>query len=100
MLLPDLNAILTRDSLLLLASPLLALVYRVIKQFGIWAKLTGRDKALEGLKRLRRAAGYPTNFIQDNDEDSKIFEALLKRLAKHCEEPKSGPYLTMAVDPS
>jgi hypothetical protein len=73
---------------LIIASPFLALAYRVIKQLGMRDKLTGKDKTLEGLKRLRSTARYPVNFIQDNDEDRTIFDSLLKRLTKRCKESK------------
>lgn len=74
----------TPENLLILVLPLLAILYRVIKQFGVWDKLTSRDKAMEGLKRLRSTAGYPVSFIYDNQQDNKVFEALFQRMKRHC----------------
>lgn len=81
-------SLLTFENLLILAAPLLIILYRVIKQIGVWDKLVGRDKALEGLKRLRSTAGYPVNFIYDKQQDIKVFEALFQRMRKHCKELK------------
>ena len=81
-------SILTFENLLILAAPLLIILYRVIKQIGVWDKLVGRDKALEGLKRLRSTAGYPVSFIYDKQQDIKVFEALFQRMRKHCEKLK------------
>lgn len=78
----------TLENLFILTVPLLVILYRVIKQLGVWDKLVGRDKALEGLKRLRSCAGYPVNCIYDNQQDIKVFEELLHRMRKHCKEPK------------
>ena len=76
------------DSILILVAPLLVIVYRVIKHLGIWDKLIGRDKALEGLKRLRSAAGYPVNWIYENEKDRLMFQALLFRVKKNTTEEK------------
>jgi hypothetical protein len=78
--------LLTLENILILAAPLLIIVYRVIKQLGVWDKLVGRDKALEGLKRLRSTAGYPVSFIYDKQQDIKVFKALFQRMRKHCKE--------------
>ena len=80
---------LTFENSLIFAAPLLAMLYRVVKQFGVWDKLAGRDKALQGLNRLKSAAGYPVNFIYaSNQQESRVFEALLKRIKKHSKESK------------
>ena len=80
--------LLTFENLLILAAPSLIILYRVIKQLGVWDKLVGRDKALEGLKRLRSTAGYPVSYIYNNQQDIKVFEALFHRMRKHCKELK------------
>jgi len=92
-------SLLTFENLLILAAPLLIIVYRVIKQIGVWDKLVGRDKALEGLKRLRSTAGYPVSFIYNNQQDIKVFEALLQRMRKHCKELKIGDVLDGEFSP-
>ena len=47
MILSTVHAIFTLEGMLVLASPLLVLAYRSIKQFGVWDRLVGRDKAVE-----------------------------------------------------
>jgi hypothetical protein len=100
MVLSTFHAIFTLEGLLVLASPSLILAYRSIKQFGVWDRLVGRDKAVEGLKRLRSTAGYPVNWIYDKDDDAKIFEAILKRLTKHCKNDKIKPLLHKGLRPT
>ena len=92
-------SILTFENLLILAAPLLIILYRVIKQIGVWDKLVGRDKALEGLKRLRSTAGYPVSFIYDKQQDIKVFEALFQRMRKHCEKLKIRDVLDDEIRP-
>lgn len=94
------HAIFSLEGLLVLASPLLVFAYRVIKQFGTWDRLFGRDKALEGLKRLKSTAGYPVSWIYDSNEDGKIFEAVLKRLMKNCKEAKIKRLLDDGLRPT
>lgn len=94
------DAIFTFEGLLVLASPLLILAYRIIKQFGLWDRIVGRDKAMEGLKRLRSTAGHPVSWIYDKAEDTKIFEALLKRLTKHCKNHKIKTLLHRGLRPA
>jgi len=68
---------------LLLIAPLVGILYSVGEYFGIWDKLTGRDKAIEGLSRLRSGAGFPKSFIYDDPQDKVIFEALFRRIRRH-----------------
>ena len=100
MILSTVHAIFTLEGMLVLASPLLVLAYRSIKQFGVWDRLVGRDKAVEGLKRLRSTAGYPVSWIYDKDDDAMIFEAILKRLTKHCKNDKIKPLLHRGLRPT
>jgi hypothetical protein len=67
------------------ASLIICLRSEVNRRF--WDKLTGRDKATEGLNRLRSAAGYPKSFIYDDEQDQLIFTALFKRIKKRTTEP-------------
>jgi hypothetical protein len=88
------------EGLLFLATPLLAFAYRVIKQFGVWDRLVGRDKALEGLKRLRSTAGYPVSWLYDTCADADTFEAIFKRLKKNCKEAKIKSLLDDGLRPT
>jgi hypothetical protein len=71
---------------LLLLPPLVGILYAVLEHFGVWDRLSGRDKAVEGLRRLRSCAGYPVNWIYNDKEDKRVFEALCKRIKNHTQE--------------
>ena len=75
------------ENALLLIAPLVGILYSVGEHFQIWDKLTGRDKAIEGLRRLRSAAGYPISCIYDDAKDKGIFGALCKRIKRSSPEP-------------
>lgn len=71
---------------LLLLAPLVGIFYAVLEHFGVCDRMSGRDKALEGLRRLRSCAGYPVNWIFDDQADKPIFDALFRRIKKHSRE--------------
>jgi hypothetical protein len=94
------HAIFSFEGLLVLATPLLAFAYRVIKQFGMWDRLVGRDRALEGLKRLRSTAGYPASWLYDNEANANTYEAVYTRLKKNCKETKIKKLLDDGLRPA
>lgn len=69
--------------ILFMLPPFLAIGYRWLEHIGVVDKITGRDKALEGLARLRSTAGFPKSWIYDKDEDQPVFAALEKRISKN-----------------
>ena len=68
--------------ILFLAAPTIALVFALGEYLGWWDYLSGRKKALEGFDRLRFAHGWPESFIFA-EEDHKVFNALVKRIARN-----------------
>ena len=69
------------ELILLSLAPFATLLFALGEQVGWWDRLTGRSDAIEGLERLNSAEGYPTTFIQKN-EDATLFRALEKRISR------------------
>lgn len=68
---------------LYLLGPLIVLLYKVLEHFQVFDKITGRDKAISGIKRLKSATGFPQSWIYENkNEDKEIFNALYSRILK------------------
>jgi hypothetical protein len=68
--------------ILFLVAPVVALLFALGEYLGWWDCLSGRRDALEGFDRLRSAHGFPESFLFA-EEDQKIFNALVKRIAKN-----------------
>jgi hypothetical protein len=69
--------------ILMLCAPLIGILYSIGEHFKLWDRISGRDKAIEGINRLRSGAGYPVCFIYNDSQDSEIFDALYKRIIKN-----------------
>ena len=74
--------------ILIFIPPVLTIIYRWSEHIGIIDKVTGRDLAKEGLKRLKSTSGYPESWIYNKDQDKEIFTQLEKRLSKKTSIPK------------
>lgn len=56
--------------LLVFVPLILAMLYRWLEHVGKIDKLTGRDLALDGFKRLKSTYGFPKNYIYNRDQDA------------------------------
>lgn len=74
--------------LLYTLGPILILIYKVLEYLNVWNKITGRNKALSGIERLKSVSGFPQSFIYDEEPDKKEFEALYKRIKKNSKNEK------------
>jgi hypothetical protein len=68
--------------LIIFSVPLIGIIYSIGENFKIWDKISGRDKAIKGINRLRSGAGYPVCFIYNDKQDLEIFDALYRRIFK------------------
>ena len=87
------------EALLYLTAPIVGIIYSILEHHGVWDKLTGRNKAMDGLRRLRSGGGYPESFIYNRDSDSKEFNALLKRIRKIAKKNANTELPTKAGEP-
>jgi hypothetical protein len=67
---------------LIILVPFLTILYYCGEQFKWWDKLTGRDKAIQGLERLEAVTGFPQGWIYNEGKDKEIFRALERRISK------------------
>lgn len=65
----------TSQIFLFLLAPSVGIVYQILEYYGFWDRITGRKNAIEGLKRLKRAAGYPISTLYDDRKDKAQFDA-------------------------
>lgn len=68
---------------LFVAPSLIALIYAMLEHTGYLDQVTGRKDAVDALARLKSAAGFPVSFLYDDDQDSRLFTALEKRISKN-----------------
>lgn len=86
--------------LLFIAPTLLTIAYAVAEQMGVIDRVFGRKAALEGLRRLKSASGFPASWIYSDSEDRKVFDALEKRISKRTTEVKIRKALASGVKPT
>ncbi|PYV74884.1 MAG: hypothetical protein DMG96_18950 [Acidobacteria bacterium] len=81
MTLHDFLRIVTRPEVILsVAAPIVGVLYAVGEYSGIWDRLSGREQALTGLRRLENATGYPRSWIFARGADERVFNALFGRV--------------------
>jgi len=85
---------------LLFIPPILAVIYRWLEHLGVIDKMTGRDLAKDGLKRLKSTSGFPKSWIHNKDQDVKIFRAIEKRISKNSNQAKVISLLKDGYKPS
>jgi hypothetical protein len=59
------------------------LLYAIGEYSGILDRLSGREQALTGLRRLENATGYPRSWIFAGGTDQRVFNALFSRVKNH-----------------
>ena len=85
--------------ILFLAAPIIALFFALGEYLGWWDDISGRKKAVEGFDRLRSADGFPESFIFA-EEDRKIFNALVKRIARNTRQTNLKQLFAQGEKPS
>jgi hypothetical protein len=85
---------------LILTPPTLALAYAIAEQLGWMDRLTGRKAAIDGLKRMRAATGFPHAWIFDDESDKREFVALEQRISRKMQVDKIKKVLAEDVRPS
>ncbi|MBF2088301.1 MAG: hypothetical protein IGR80_10830 [Synechococcales cyanobacterium K44_A2020_017] len=85
---------------LVLAPPVLTVVYACLEHSGKLDIWFGRRAALDGLDRLKSASGYPTSWIYNDDKDRVLFTALEKRISKRTQVKKISKVLAEGHRPS
>jgi len=84
MTLQDFLGVLKRPEVILsLAAPVVGLLYAIGEYSGVVDRLSGREQALAGLRRLENATGYPRSWIFAKAADQQIFNALFARVKRH-----------------
>ncbi len=68
---------------LILASPTITIAYAGGEYFGLWDRMTGRDLAMDGLRRLRSTGGFPTSYIYNDPQDRAVFIAVERRISEY-----------------
>lgn len=86
--------------LLFIAPTLLTMAYAVAEQMGVIDRVFGRKAALEGLRRLKSASGFPVAWIYSDAGDRRVFDALEKRISKFTTEAKIKKVLASGVKPT
>ncbi len=81
MTLHDFLRILIRPEVILsVAAPVVGVLYAVGEYSGTWDRLSGREQAMAGLRRLETATGYPHSFVFARGTDGRVFDALFRRV--------------------
>ncbi len=74
--------IVTRPEVILsVAAPVVGVLYAVGEYSGIWDRLSGREQAPVGLRRLENATGYPRSWVFARGTDERVFNALFGRVS-------------------
>lgn len=85
---------------LMIAPPILAILYAIAEQVGWMDRVTGRRSALNGLKRMRSATGYPKAWIFNDASNACEFAALERRISRRTQEPAIKQALAEGAKPS
>jgi len=68
------------EVLLSLAAPVIGIFYAIGEPSGLWDRVSGREYAEMGVRRLETATGYPKAWIYNHGSDRQVFGSLLRRL--------------------
>lgn len=81
----------TLEVVVYLIAPVVGIIYSICEHCGVWDKLTGREAAINGLRRLRSGGGYPESWVYNRDSDRTHFKALLRRINKIASKNPKDP---------
>lgn len=87
-------------TILYILGPLIALIYKILEYCNFWNFISGRDKALLALNKLKTPTGYPESFIYNRDGSAQEFQELLKRISKNTSREKISKALESGCIPS